>query len=347
MVGDLGRGADGVMLVAMSEDEGPVRHVRTDGTDLRSDVTPTGRRVGGRLVRTPSLSSSPRGGGAGRRSWIAVAAAAAVLVIVAVALGMVAVTGHEFAGSGGGSPGSWPGVVATVETAVGAWLDPQWLAPTLLRVGSLAPVVFAAVFVVLTLAGVPRSVLTVSAGWVFGPWAGVLLAWGVALLSAWLGYALARLVVAPRGRGDDRAEEPRSGDLPAAGLGGAWGAARSRLGGVLAVGRRRLQVLGGPFDDRRGALVAVVVARLVPVLPFAMVNYSCGALRVARGPFLLGSGIGLVPGAVFYAAIGAGLSAPGWPQLVALGVAVAGALAMGSSWTRRRKVAGPAPRVLG
>lgn len=326
------------MLVAMSEDEGPVRHVRTDGTDLRSDATSMRRRVGGRLVRTPSLSSSPRGGGAGRRSDRAVAAAAAVLVIVAVALGMIAVAGHEFAGSGGGSPGSWRGVVATVETAVGAWLDPQWLAPTLLRVGWLAPVVFAAVFVVLTLAGVPRSVLTVSAGWVFGLWAGVLLAWGLALLSAWLGYALARLVVAPPEREDDRAEGPRSGDLPAVGLGGAWGAARSRLDGVLAVGRRRLQVVGGPFGDRQGALVAVVVARLVPVLPFAVVNYSCGALRVARGPFVVGSGIGLVPGAVFYAAIGAGLSAPGWLPFVSVGVALAGALvAVATSRARRRK----------
>ena len=51
--------------------------------------------------------------------------------------------------------------------------------------------------------------------------------------------------------------------------------------------------------------VAAVVARLTPVLPFTIVNYGAGVSAVPRRDFLVGTAVGIVPGTVGYAALGA------------------------------------------
>lgn len=258
----------------------------------------------------------------------------------------------------------WAGVAERISAAMEAWLNPQWVTPVLAAAGWLAPVVFAAAFVVLTVLGVPRTVLTVSAGWVFGFWAGALLAWIAALLAAWVGYELAHLVMtAARGRrlGPRTASGAQKDDgEPCAGPGGATARAGtprpSRLQGVVDRARLRLEIAdqGSGYQAKprcdaagqpvgvpeqmgagHGSLLAVVSARLVPVLPFSVVNVACGALSVARRPFLLGSGIGVMPGAAVYAAVGTGLSMPGWGRLMAPAVAVAAGLV--AVWVARRR----------
>lgn len=255
---------------------------------------------------------------------------------------------------------SWWG---TVTAGLKALFDPQWVAPLLMQAGWLAPVLFMAVFVPVTLLGVPRTLLTVMAGWVFGAWAGALLAWGAGMLAAWVGYELARAVLVLRAAVVDR---PGSAGLPES-LGEGQDAspgARLSAGARTAVGRERrrtrrtgslrrvrdgparwLAALAGRFEEAsspQAGVLGVVGARLVPVLPFALVNYASGALRVPRRFFLLGSGVGLLPGAAAYAAVGAGLSTPGWLQLVTVLVgAVAGAGAAGVAVVRwRRSVPG-------
>ncbi len=56
---------------------------------------------------------------------------------------------------------------------------------------------------------------------------------------------------------------------------------------------------------RRQGVAAVVVARLTPVLPFTIVNYGAGVSAVPRRDFLVGTAVGIVPGTVGYAALGA------------------------------------------
>lgn len=174
---------------------------------------------------------------------------------------------------------------STVWAGVRSLADPQWLPPLLARAGWLAPVVFVAAFVPVTLLGVPRTVLTVTAGWVFGAWTGALLAWGAGLLAACVGYELARAVTASRGR--DGGNLGAAGPLD--GMRSGWRAGGQRL-------VEQAQRVDRACSARSG-LFGVVSARLVPVLPFALVNYGCGALRVPRRLFVLGSGIGLLPGA--------------------------------------------------
>ena len=179
--------------------------------------------------------------------------------------------------------------VRTEVAAAGAW---GWLA-------------FVAGYAVATLVLLPKNVLSVAAGLVFGPVLGTGLVWSAAVLGAvvafWLGRALGRDGVA-------------------------------RLAGP-AMGRLDRWV------ERRGAW-AVLVARLVPVLPFTAVNYASGLTAIGFRPYLLATSVGILPGTVAYVAIGAYGSEPGsWPFVVAVAALLLLA-AGGVVWRYRARRAG-------
>ena len=96
----------------------------------------------------------------------------------------------------------------------------------------------------------------------------------------------------------------------------------------------------GAVVQRRG-LVAVVLVRLVPIAPFPIVNLALGALRVPILPFVLGTVIGMMPGAlattVLSDQVAAALEDParinGW--LVAAAIVLFASLAyFGQRWLR-------------
>lgn len=60
---------------------------------------------------------------------------------------------------------------------------------------------------------------------------------------------------------------------------------------------------------RADALNYMLVLRLVPLFPFWLVNLVPAVLGVRLGTFVLGTALGMVPGAVVYAGVGAGLGA--------------------------------------
>ena len=85
---------------------------------------------------------------------------------------------------------------------------------------------------------------------------------------------------------------------------------------------------------RRQGLVAVVVARVTPVVPFTIVNYGAGVSAVSMRDFLLGTAIGILPGTVGYAALGASGGQDATTFVVA--GAVAAVLLVGSVLLGRR-----------
>jgi uncharacterized membrane protein YdjX (TVP38/TMEM64 family) len=162
---------------------------------------------------------------------------------------------------------------------------------------------FVAAYAAITLLLVPKNVLSAAAGLVFGLTTGSLLVWTGAVLGAaaafWLGRALGREGV-------------------------------ERLAG------RPLARLDA-LVERRGA-IAVLVARLVPVVPFTLVNYGSGVTVVGFGRYLVATAVGIVPGTVAYVAVGAYGTEPGtWPFLLAVAVLVA--LGVGGVVAARRRSA--------
>jgi uncharacterized membrane protein YdjX (TVP38/TMEM64 family) len=69
----------------------------------------------------------------------------------------------------------------------------------------------------------------------------------------------------------------------------------------------------------RHGLLAVLGVRLVPVLPFTVINYAAGLTAVRLRDYVGGTALGIVPGTIAFVALGAHGSSPGsWPFVVAV-----------------------------
>lgn len=174
--------------------------------------------------------------------------------------------------------------------------------------GLWAPVVFVGGYAFWSLLPVPKNVVTVLAGGLFGFLPGALLAWLGALIGAVAAFGIARSL----GRE-----------------------------GVDALLRGRVRQVDARLHDR--GFVAVLSVRLVPVLPFTAINYGGGVTGVTLRDYVLGTALGMVPGTLAYAAIGAfGVTRP-WAVWVAAGVLVV-LVVVGGKITRRDVGRGsPAP----
>jgi uncharacterized membrane protein YdjX (TVP38/TMEM64 family) len=128
-------------------------------------------------------------------------------------------------------------------------------------VGPWFPLAFLAAHIVVTVFPFPRTVFTLAAGLLFGPYLGVPLAVVASTASAVLalllvraaGWQLSRLV-----------RHPRVDSLDA-----------------------RLRERGWP---------AIVSMRLIPAVPFSVANYAAGASAVRVLPYTLATLVGLLPG---------------------------------------------------
>ena len=165
--------------------------------------------------------------------------------------------------------------------------------------GPWGPLVYVVLHVLLTLVPVSKNLLATVAGALFGLAGGIALSWVASMVSAVVGFLIAR-----------------------------------RLG------REAVAQMTGPritkVEDvlRQQGFIAVVVARLTPVLPFTIVNYGAGVSAISRRDFVLGTAVGVLPGTVGYAALGA--SAGRDARTFVIAGAVATVLFVGSVLVGRR-----------
>lgn len=177
---------------------------------------------------------------------------------------------------------------------------------TVAAAGAWAPVLFVLLSGAVTVAPVPRTVFTVAAGVLFGSVVGVLLAVAGTTLAAVLAFWLVRLV------------------------GGGFVQRHAHRPGVAWV-RRRL--------DRSG-LLAVLSLRLIPMVPFSVLNYAAGLSGVRFAPYVLGTVLGILPGTVAVVVLG-DAAAGGTPHPVLLVVsAVCGLIGLAGAGVAARRPAG-------
>lgn len=174
--------------------------------------------------------------------------------------------------------------------------------------GILGAVAFALLYAVLALALVPGSVLTIAAGAIYGPVVGTLVAITGALAGATAAFALARRTAA------ESVQQIQS----------------DRVGRV----QRRLRDHGLP---------AIIALRLIPLVPFNVLNYMAGASAVSARDYVVGTAIGIVPGAIAFATLGATAHDPRSPAFIAA-AALAVALIVAGTLIARRRPSAPAAR---
>ena len=182
--------------------------------------------------------------------------------------------------------------VAWSWTPLGAWLDVDFVVSSLRRFGhAFGPLAAICGFALALTVAVPLTFLTLVALVAYGPMAGLGCAMAGALLSATASYGIGRFL-----------------------------------------GREVVQRLAGERINRlsrrlasRG-LLAVITLRLVPVAPFAVINMVAGASHLRLRDLLLGTLIGMTPGALamtlFVKQIAAALKQPTPTTFVLAGLTV-------------------------
>ncbi len=165
-------------------------------------------------------------------------------------------------------------------------------------VGIWGPALFFALYASLALIPGPKALLTAAGGALFGLWAGAGLSLAGALVGAVISFGAGRLL------GRDAVDHLIRGRL-------------ARVDALLA--------------DH--GLSAVLIVRLVPLVPFIAINYASGLSGVRFRHYLLGSALGMVPGSLAYAALGAYGTNP-W-GLAAAGSALIVLIVGGAWWARR------------
>ncbi|MGH6968006.1 MAG: TVP38/TMEM64 family protein [Stellaceae bacterium] len=150
-----------------------------------------------------------------------------------------------------------------------AWHERAALDPVALRndiaAYPAAPLVFLVLQMVASLLFIPRTLLAVAAGLLFGAWWGVFWAALGGTLGAIAGFLVARYV--------------NSGWLDLESL--------PRFGPVL-------------LKAERGGWRAVTALRLIPVIPHSLSNYALGLTRIDLGPYTVGSFLGQLPMTIAY-----------------------------------------------
>jgi uncharacterized membrane protein YdjX (TVP38/TMEM64 family) len=169
-----------------------------------------------------------------------------------------------------------------------------------------APLVFVGAHIVASLLFLPRTVLAVAAGLMFGMRWGIVWAAIGSTLGALAGFYLARCV--------------NSGLFD-----------RQRLAAVT------------PLLDRieRGGWRAVAILRLVPVIPHSFANYGLGLTRMSPGVYAFGSLMGQLPMTVACVDLGAAgerfaVGDAGWLMPTAIGALALGLSLLVPAVARRR-----------
>ncbi|MGO4201554.1 TVP38/TMEM64 family protein [Rhodococcus sp. TAF43] len=151
-------------------------------------------------------------------------------------------------------------------------------------VGPIFPLIFFLVHVVVTVAPVPRTLFTISAGVLFGAATGIAVTVAATTISAVLALLLVRAI------GRDAV------------------AAHLTHPAVRAVDLRL---------ERRGWL-AVGSLRLIAPIPFSVINYCCGVSSIRTLPYTAATIVGILPGTVGVVLLGDALTGEANPAMLVL-----------------------------
>jgi uncharacterized membrane protein YdjX (TVP38/TMEM64 family) len=184
-----------------------------------------------------------------------------------------------------------------------SWVTPGLISALVARQGSLGRVVYVLAVVLMELLWFPRMWGLLAGGLLFGPWQGVLLSMIGDLGGGLLCYWLAR------------------------------GAGQTWVSSLLAARPRASQLIE-LLAHRRG-VATVALLRLCPVAHYTAVSYAAGLTGVSLSHFLLGTAVGLVPGAVLYSLVGDAVFRPSSPTFIISVTVVVLALLVTCIWGRR------------
>ena len=140
--------------------------------------------------------------------------------------------------------------------------------------GAAGVALYIVLYVLVTVLVLPASLLTVAAGFIYGPVAGFALVWPSAVIGACVAFGLGRTLLRSQ-------VEARLADHPR----------------FAAVDRA---------VSREGARLLLLM-RLSPMFPFSPMNYAAGLTGIRPAGYTLATALGIAPGTLLYIYLGASL----------------------------------------
>lgn len=199
-------------------------------------------------------------------------------------------------------------IICIVATGIGIYIlggiEQAQLQAWLGRMGIWAPVLYIIFYTIGTLLVLPSTPLNLSGGALFGVWWGTLWTSLAALIAAVAAFAFTRTV--------GQAYMARK-------LAGRWEAIDGEM--------------------RQGGLFYMFAIRLLPIIPYGIVNFGAGLTSIRFRDYFVGTLLGTVPGILPFVMMGAGVQAIAEGNLLPLMCAfgLAGMLVGGATWYRRRR----------
>lgn len=184
-------------------------------------------------------------------------------------------------------------------------LAPEQIQTWLELVGIWAPIIYIIIYTIATILVLPSTALNLTGGAIFGPWIGTLWTSVAAVIAAIVAFYYSRTV----GR-----------ELISQKLAGRWQAMDAEM--------------------RQGGLFYMFAIRLLPIIPYGLVNFAAGLTSVSFKDYLLGTILGTVPGVLPFVMLGSsGLKALKNGDFLPLigALSLTAMLVGGATWYRRHR----------
>lgn len=199
-------------------------------------------------------------------------------------------------------------IICLLATGLGVYLiggiNQEQLQIKIESMGFSAPVIYIALYTFFTLLILPSTPLNLSGGAIFGVLWGTIWTSMAAIIAAVVAFYFTRTF----GR-----------EIVARKLAGKW------------------EVIDG--EMRVGGLFYLFAIRLLPIIPYGLVNFAAGLTSIQFRDYFLGTILGTVPGILPFVMLGAGLQALSRGDILPLMCAftLTGMLVGGATWYRRRR----------
>lgn len=200
-------------------------------------------------------------------------------------------------------------IICIIATGITAYLlgglTPEQIQTWLEQAGILAPIIYIIIYIIATILVLPSTALNLTGGAIFGPWIGTLWTSLAAIIAATVAFYYSRTI----GR-----------EWISQKLAGRWQAMDAEM--------------------CQGGLFYMFAIRLLPIIPYGLVNFAAGLTSVSFKDYLLGTILGTVPGVLPFVMLGSsGLKALKTGDLLPLiGALSLTAMLVGvATWYRRRR----------
>lgn len=199
-------------------------------------------------------------------------------------------------------------IFCIIATAIGIYflgfINPNELQLWLKSLGIWAPILYIILYTLGTLLILPSTPLNLCGGALFGVWWGTFWTSIAAMIAAIISFILTRSI----GR-----------DYVAKKLKGKWEALDAEL--------------------HHGGLFYMFAIRLLPIIPYGIVNFAAGLTSISFRDYVIGTALGTVPGILPFVLMGSGLQSLSKGNIMPLMIAftLTGMLVGVATWYRRRR----------